>query len=53
LLSAAAIHLVDAEKARNRTQRVRATTNAAVRLLREIPRKAEAESIDDVLRGGR
>ena len=50
LLSIAAIHLVDAEKARNRTQRVRAT-NAAMRALREIPRQPEAGSIDEALRG--
>ena len=50
LLSIAAIHLVDAEKARNRTQRVRAT-NAAMRALREIPRQPQAESIDEALRG--
>jgi hypothetical protein len=52
LLSIAAIHLVDAEKARSRVNRLRAT-NAAARILRSIPRLPEAESIDDVLRGAR
>jgi hypothetical protein len=52
LLSIAAIHLVDAEKARSRNTRVRAT-NAAMRALREIPREPEHETIDDVLGGRR
>jgi hypothetical protein len=40
LLSVAAVHLVDAEKSRNRVNRVRAS-NAAERILRSIPRQPE------------
>jgi hypothetical protein len=51
LLGAAATHLEDAAKARSRVNRVRAT-NAAVRILREIPRRPEhVPTMDEVLNG--
>jgi hypothetical protein len=49
LLSLAAVHLVDSEKARNRTNRVR-TANAAMRILKEIPRLPEhVPTLDEML----
>jgi hypothetical protein len=52
LLGLAAIHLVDAEKARSRTQRVRAC-NAAMRILKQLPRKPEPQpTVDELLAGG-
>ena len=49
LLSIAALHLVDAEKCRRRSDRVRAS-NAAARILREIPRKPERfPTLDEML----
>jgi hypothetical protein len=51
LLALAATHLVDAETARSRVNRVRAT-NAATRILRDIPRKPErAPTLEEVLHG--
>jgi hypothetical protein len=49
----ASLHLCDAELARSRVARVRAT-NAAVRLLKQLTRKPpKSPSIDEVLKGGR
>ena len=51
LLSVAAVHLIDAEKARSRVNRTRAA-NAAARILRSIPRLPEPEpTLDELLRG--
>ena len=49
LLSIAALHLCDAETARSRNARVRAT-NAASRLLKNLPSKEREPSLDEVLR---
>jgi hypothetical protein len=49
LLSLAAVHIVDSEKARNRVNRTRAA-NAAMPILREIPRKPErVPTLDEML----
>jgi hypothetical protein len=49
LLALAAVHVVDSEKARNRVNRTRAA-NAAMRILKQIPRKPEpTPTIEELL----